>query len=203
MNKIVSQLNSILQRSVCSWDDVKSCFLRSHRSTKISGFDSLGGLIHWYTGTNRKLLKIRIYLLVYPFGRSSTCGLKCEFPVLSLPLPICVISKSQPLLTILHKLALIHLPYLLANTCSWRSTEWGDAVEKVRDLGKKKYQTFSSKSIANVSFLSICVKVKLYMFFLSIYLCIRQSFICQFDTFSLTHKINLCNPYPEKNWNGA
>lgn len=37
------------------------------------------------------------------------------------------------------------------------------------------------------------------MFFLSVCLCVCQSFqVCQFATFSLTPKINLCNPYPAK-----
>lgn len=30
-----------------------------------------------------------------------------------------------------------------------------------------------------------------------------QSFVCQFATLSLSPKINLCNPYPEKHWTSA
>ena len=119
------------------------------------------------------------------------CGLKWEFPVLSLPLPICVISKSQASLTILHKLVLIRPAYLLANTCSWRSTE-----------RRKRTRCRILKCLIG----AFCVtSVNLYIgqvglayFCLSVSLCICRSFVCQSATFSLAPKINLYNPYPGK-----
>lgn len=120
------------------------------------------------------------------------CGLKWEFPVLSLPLPICVISKSQASLTILHKLVLIRPAYLLANTCSWRSTE-----RRKRTGCRKRHIEMSHWSLL-CNFCQSVYRSGWTCVFFSVSVFMYLSVFCVSATFSLAPKINLYNPYPGK-----
>ena len=135
----------------------------------------------WILWHKWKILKICIYPLLYPLGRSSTGGLKCEFPVLFLPLPTCVISKSKP--SIFHKLVLIHVIYLLANTCSWQSTGQRGWREK-ENLGNSSNWIFSIK-VCHMSVKLCRERVVLVYFSKFIFTFTNVMSVCQCSSFLL------------------